>query len=262
MTAMEENRSLHEQVEQLRSFISALERKTSGGGDPELRRLLEEREEEVAAKEQIINELLAEGEKLSKAELKSAQAIKDLRKEKKEADKAAQELRKKFDVTVTEMAELKSSIIGLQEGEKRFQDAVRTLNELNDAQNKQIVKLEQEASQVRDEKGNLQMALERAWAELSETRRLAAAQNSQAQSEALEKEIKTNQELHAQLEQIRREKDKGDGEARKEIADLRAALARSEEEYGWNEDNLRKEVSVSPSLLGLFNDFRFKSFCR
>lgn len=245
MSAMEENRHLNETVEQLRLQIAALERKTVGGGDAELKRLLEEREEEVAAKEQIINELLAEGEKLSKAELKSAQTIKDLKKEKKDAEKSTQDLQKKFDAALAEVGDLKAQVGTMQELEKKLQDATRTLNELNDSQNKQIVKLEQDTTQLKTEKDNLQMALERAWAELSETRRLAAAQNSQAQSEALEKEINANQTLHAQLEQLRREKEKGDAEARKEVADLRAALARSEEEAGWKEDNLRKEITVS-----------------
>ncbi|KAI9007735.1 TATA element modulatory factor 1 TATA binding-domain-containing protein [Hyaloraphidium curvatum] len=256
MTAMEENRNLHVLVEQLREQISALESRPrassdAGGGAQvaELRRLLEEREEEVTAKEQVIVELMAEGEKLSKAELKASQSIKDLKKEKKEQEKLVQDLNKKMEASVSEIAELKLQIGRFLEGEKKLQDAVRTLNELNDQHNKQIVKLEGEASTLKDDKSNLQMALERAWAELSETRRLQASQNSQAQSEALEKEIKTNQDLHLKLEQARKDFETLESSSRKEILDLRTALARSEEDSGWKEDNLRKELEIMQSRL-------------
>lgn len=254
MSAMEENRNLNVLVEQLRSQIAGLERKAADGGNRELRRLLEEREEEVAAKEQIIQELMAEGEKLSKAELKATQTIKDLRKERKEHEKSTQEMQKKFEASVAEIADLKGQIAATSDTERSLRDALRTLGELNDSQTANILKLEGEVSTLKDDKGNLQMALERAWAELSETRRLAAAQNSAAQSEALEKELEKNQELHTKLEQAKREMAKIEMDARKEISDLRATLARSEEESGWKEDNLRKEIQVGWAFL--FFSFR------
>ncbi|CAB4429840.1 unnamed protein product [Rhizophagus irregularis] len=79
---------------------------------------------------------------------------------------------------------------------------------------------------------------------LKRTLEINATLSSQAQTAALEKEIQINERLHHELEQLRTDSENTENSLRTEIRELRATLARIEEQAGLREDNLRHEIST------------------
>jgi len=201
--------------------------------------------QQLSDKEEEAKNLLYEGEKLSKDQLKLSNTIKSLRAKESKNDKTIGELQTRVNQLEAEGKALKEKIEWFETSDKRLRETIDSLNHTNDTQVKQLVKLEGDIVLLKDEKSNIQTALDKAWSELAETRKQMAEATTAATSEALEKEVKANEELHKKLELIQKQADSTEATLKREIVELQATLARVTDEAGWKEDTLRKEVNVS-----------------
>ncbi|KAJ3036630.1 hypothetical protein HDV00_002526 [Rhizophlyctis rosea] len=224
-------------------------RQNSTATQGSLQASLEEKTRLLEQKEMQIEGLMSEGEKLSKTEMKHLQTIKKLRAKETETDAQLKELTANLATASSEISELKERVTRLVETEKKQADTVRNLTELNEQQAKQLIKLEGELAVGKEKQAELQASLDRAWNDLTEARKLQAEANNAAAAERLEKEVKANEELHRQLETLKSENDSISAGLRKEIMDLRSALTRVEDEAGWREDNLRRELATAQQRL-------------
>ncbi|KAI8806168.1 TATA element modulatory factor 1 TATA binding-domain-containing protein [Cladochytrium replicatum] len=200
-------------------------------------------ERTLADKEEQIKGLMEEGEKLSKTELKSSTMIKKLRTRQTELEKEAKELQKKLDQSLAETAEVKERLARVADSEKRQNDSLRHMAESGQKHEAQVLKLESDLNSAKELNVSLQAQLDRAWQQLAEVRKQQAEANSVAQTEALEREIKANEQLHQQLDEVRSEAEATTAALKKELQELRMALARVEDETGWKEDVARKEIT-------------------
>ncbi|TPX32645.1 hypothetical protein SmJEL517_g04333 [Synchytrium microbalum] len=205
-------------------------------------RLLHEKEEEIKG-------LLLEGERLSKTELKYSNLIKQQKSKISDMEKVQVEMTRKFESSTTDVSDMKEKIARLSDSEKKLQEALRAAAEVNEQQAKGLVRLEGELGISKDAYATLQSALDRAWQELAESRKMQAEQSLTVQSEALEKGLKQNEDLNRQLDLLRSEADRAEAAYKKEIFEIRATLSRAEEEAGWREDNFRKEVALLQARL-------------
>lgn len=121
-------------------------------------------------------------------------------------------------------------------------DTARALNDTNQRQNKHMSKLETELVQLREDKANLQMNLDRSWQELSEARKTSAELSSQTHAAALDREVKLNEELNDQLDALKSQHTTIEANLRQEIQDLRVSLSNREELAGEKEDQLWTEI--------------------
>ncbi|KAG0020036.1 hypothetical protein BGZ81_009509 [Podila clonocystis] len=201
----------------------------------EQRGLLEEKDEQIRG-------LLAEGEILSKKEFKSLTIIKTLRSKAIETEKAQQDLQRKLDKALADHSEAQSKLIKVIDDNKQLNDTVKALNDSNQRQNKQMSKLETEVMQLREDKANLQMNLDRSWQELSEARKASAELSSQTHAAALDREVKLNEELNDQLDALKSQHATIESNLRQEIQDLRVSLSNREELAGEKEDQLWTEI--------------------
>ncbi|KAJ3414680.1 hypothetical protein HDV05_006215 [Chytridiales sp. JEL 0842] len=204
---------------------------------------LDESVKHVQSREERIKDLLAEGEKLSKNELKISTIVKKLRAKEAETDKEIKDLMKKLESSAGEVSDLKERIQKLVEAEKRLNDSLKSANETNEQQAKQIVKLENELSLAKDECAQVKSLLERTRSDLNDTRKSQAEAQSAAHAEALERELRANEALHKELEELQRSSINSESTLRKEIFDLRSTLARIEDEMNWKEDGYRREIA-------------------
>ncbi|KAG0321805.1 hypothetical protein BG000_003098 [Podila horticola] len=201
----------------------------------EQRGLLEEKDEQIRG-------LLAEGEVLSKKEFKSLTIIKTLRAKAIETEKAQQDLQRKLDKALADYSEAQSKLAKVTDDNKQLNDTARALNDTNQRQNKHMSKLETELVQLREDKANLQMNLDRSWQELSEARKTSAELSSQTHAAALDREVKLNEELNDQLDALKSEHTTIESNLRQEIQDLRVSLSNREELAGEKEDQLWTEI--------------------
>lgn len=201
----------------------------------EQRGLLEEKDEQIRG-------LLAEGEVLSKKEFKSLTIIKTLRAKAIETEKAQQDLQRKLDKALADHSEVQSKLVKVTDDSKHLNDTVKALNDSNQRQSKQMNKVETELVQLREDKANLQMNLDRSWQELSEARKASAELSSQTHAAALDREVKLNEELNDQLDALKAQHATIETNLRQEIQDLRVSLSNREELAGEKEDQLWTEI--------------------
>ncbi|KAJ3046395.1 TATA element modulatory factor 1 [Rhizophlyctis rosea] len=278
MTAMQENASLTDSVNILRTQLEQLEQVKSDetvklegvieefterlgkmegqlrvvqrerdalkGSEERLRGEVEEGRRVLEGKEEMVRGLMSEGEKLSKTEMKHLQTIKKQRAKEADMEKELKELRDKVQAMTGEIADLKERVGKLAEIEKKQADTVRSLTEVNEQQAKLVVKLEGDVTSGKGKQAELQASLDRAWSDLAEARKMHAEASSAAAAAGLEEKVKANEELRRQLEKVKEDGEAVESGLRKEILDLRTSLTRVEDEAGWKEDNLRREIST------------------
>ncbi|KAJ3291881.1 TATA element modulatory factor 1 [Borealophlyctis nickersoniae] len=293
MTAMEENASLTDTVNVLRSQLEQLElargeesakvqqemreltdrlgvmdkqfktivkerdalRRSATSSQGSLRAALDETSRQLELKEEAIRGLMAEGEKLSKVEMKHLTTIKKMRAKEAETDRELKSLGQKLEDAAGEIAELKQRVAILSETEKKQADTICGLASLNEQQAKQLIKSQDEASTLKDRHADLQSTLDRAWKDLAEVRKQQADGNAAAASEALDKEIRANEELHKQLEVLQRQNEGLEASLRRETLQkrLQIAEARNEDLSAANQEATRPLIRQYEMLQAQFN---------
>ncbi|KAI8388500.1 uncharacterized protein BYT42DRAFT_543789 [Radiomyces spectabilis] len=253
LQAMETIAKLHDQMHQTQkeheSEIKEIEKlllkaqessgKSSGPSNYQMKKLentINDLKRQISTKDEQIQGLMNEGEKLSKNELKHSNTIKKLRAEKNDQEKTITEMQKKIDKTSADLVDANAKYMKLSEGEKRLQESVSTLSTLTEEQTRHINKLETEALAAKDRYTQLQAKLDSTLEGLEEDKSKAKRESEEAHAAALEKEIKANDRLHKEMSKVR---------------ELQIALQRAEEQSGSREDNLRSEIAELQQRLQL-----------
>ncbi|KAG0204082.1 hypothetical protein BGX33_008703 [Mortierella sp. NVP41] len=207
-----------------------------------IQRTLEEQRGLLEEKDEQIRGLLAEGEVLSKKEFKHLTTIKTLRMKTIEMEKNQMDAQKKMDKVVADCTDAQAKVARLTDENKQLQESVKSLHDNNQRQSKQATKMEAELVQLREDKANLQMGLDRAWQELAEARKASAELSSQTHAAALEREMKMNEDLHDQLDSLKAQHAAVESTLRQDIQELRVSLSNREELAGEKEDQLWMEI--------------------
>ncbi|KAF9423619.1 hypothetical protein BGZ94_008236 [Podila epigama] len=208
----------------------------------EQRALLEEKDEQIRG-------LLAEGEVLSKKELKSLTIIKTLRAKGIETEKTQQDVQRKLDRALADHSEAQQKFARLADENKQLNDNNKSLNDSIQRQNKQTSKMEAELAQLREDKANLQMGLDRSWQELAEARKASTELSNQTHAAALDREVKLNKELQEQMDELVSKHTAIETNLRQEIQELRVSLSNREELAGEKEDQLLTEIRTLQARL-------------
>ncbi|KAG5456674.1 MAG: hypothetical protein BJ554DRAFT_3519 [Olpidium bornovanus] len=171
---------------------------------------LMEQAQQLRDKDQQIAGLMEEGQKLSIIELKSSQMIKKQRAKDAEQEKTIKDLEKRLSESQLDASQLKERVARMAENEKKFNDSVKAVNDTNERQTKELIRLEQELSKT-------QSALETALQELSHARRQNAEATAAAQSDALDVEVKAKEVALRTLEAVQVDAQAAQASAKKEV---------------------------------------------
>ncbi|KAG2193668.1 hypothetical protein INT47_002310 [Mucor saturninus] len=267
LQAMENIANLHDQIHQIqeeadtkvRTALQQLEAAESNTSSPanlaktvkRLEASLDDLKKQMASKEEKIQGLMLEGEKLSKVELRHSTLIKKLRLEKADVDKTLLDQTKKLEKAMTDLSQASEKGSKQSETEKRLQDSVKLLSDLSEQQTKHINKLESEKIATTKKSSETELALKKALESMDDERTKAKLEAEQVNAAALEKEIKANDRLHKELTKTSQDAQSLESKLRKEIRDLQIALQTVEEQGGLREDALRKEVADLQTKLQL-----------
>ncbi|KAJ3171599.1 hypothetical protein HDU88_007679 [Geranomyces variabilis] len=202
----------------------------------------EEAMRKLGQKEELAAQLMLEGERLSKAELKFNMTIKRLRAEKVEAEKERKADAAKIEKLEAEVTTLKGKVAEAVDSEKKHADSARTLNEAGERHAKEVKRLQGELDTALNGQTSLQSELDAIKAELAESRKGASDASAAAESEALDEERRTVAALRAELAALRNEAEHVQGALTDELQDLRRTIAQKEDEAGWKEDAMRREI--------------------
>ncbi|KXS17769.1 hypothetical protein M427DRAFT_245495 [Gonapodya prolifera JEL478] len=205
--------------------------------------------DQLAAKTAEAEALLSEGQALSQREVRATGAARKAREEAKEAEKRAEAAKREVEQARKEGEEARERAEKAEREGRRLADSLKTLTEQSSAHTKQILRLESDLVVVREEKRSVEIQVERAWAELSDARRVAAQVEGDKVREEIEAKTKLAAELQEKLDKAQRDAATAESMVRREVAELKAALERREDEWGAKEDMLRKDIASLQSRL-------------
>ncbi|XP_069329888.1 TATA element modulatory factor isoform X2 [Eulemur rufifrons] len=194
-------------------------------------------------KDEQIQGLMEEGEKLSKQQLHNSNIIKKLRAKDKENENIITKLNKKVKELEEELQHLKQVLDGKEEVEKQHRENIKKLNSVVGRQEKDLGKLQVDMDELEEKNRSIQAALDSAYKELTDLHKANAAKDSEAQEAALSREMKAKEELSAALEKAQEEARQQQETLAIEVGDLRLALQRAEQAAARKEDYLRHEIS-------------------
>ncbi|KAI4882581.1 hypothetical protein NFI96_022170 [Prochilodus magdalenae] len=197
----------------------------------------------IREKEEQIRGLLEEGEKLSKQQLQHSNIIKKLRVKEKEADTKITKQSKKLKEQEDELKQLQQVLDGKEELEKQHRENIKKLNTVVERQEKDLSRLQTEVEELQEKNRSLQAALDGAYKELAELHKANATKASEAQEQALSREVQAKEELSLALEKAQEEARLQQEALANQVADLRLALQRAEQQQARKEDYLREEIS-------------------
>lgn len=229
--------------ERLKQQLNAAEKELARrSADADVEAMLEE-------KRQQVEELLLEGEKLSKQQLQSSTIIKKLRAKEKESDSTITSQKKKLEDQASELEHLKVVLNSKEEMEKKQNDAISQFNTAVQKQEKEIAKLRSELEDANEKSRGLQVALDNSYKEIAELHKSNATQDSKAQEAALSAETHVREELKAAMEREQM-RFKQEREAFiMQADDLRLDMTRLEKEHSRREDVLRQEIAYLQTRL-------------
>ncbi|CAO3696573.1 unnamed protein product [Umbelopsis ramanniana] len=248
LSVMKSNAELHEQLHQLQDTsdaeISRLKAKidelmSSKSGN----KAVEELRSQLAGKDTQIQGLMAEGEALSKRELKHMNALKKLRADKQESEKSLQDLQKKIDKGSSDLIEANAKVARMTEAEKKNSESLKNANIATNKQQKTITRLEKTLEDTKNELKASQAQLEQVQKELTDAKESGEKEASAAHAAALEKELKANDRLHKELTETQTAAEETEEKLKKNIRELQIAIQTIEEKAGYREDNLRKDIA-------------------
>ncbi|KAG1453171.1 hypothetical protein G6F46_009666 [Rhizopus delemar] len=241
LQAMETIAKLHDQIHQLGEEATENEARWQSQMKPDA--ALEELKRQLAAKDEQIEGLLREGEKLSKVELKHSTTIKRLRQEKTEQEKAMAELTKRWEKATQEGTQAAEKAAKRAETERRLQESVQLLTDLSEQQTKHINKLESDKLEAVRTLAETDRRLKDALDRIERARAQAKAEADQENAVVLEKEVKANDRLHKEFAKFKENAEAAERGWRKEQRELQIALQAAHEQAAQREDSLRKEVA-------------------
>lgn len=194
-------------------------------------------------KDEQIQGLMDEGEKLSKQQLHNSNIIKKLRTKDKDNENIIAKLNKKAKELEEESQHLKQVLDGKEEVEKQHRDNIKKLNSVVERQEKDLGRLQVDMDELEEKNRSIQAALDSAYKELTDLHKANAAKDSEAQEAALSHEMRAKEELSAALEKAQEEAREQQEALAIQVGDLRLALQRAEQAAARKEDYLRHEIS-------------------
>lgn len=194
-------------------------------------------------KDEQIQGLMEEGEKLSKQQLHNSNMIKKLRAKDKDNESVIAKLKRKAKELEEELQHLRQVLDGKEEVEKQHRENIKKLNSVVERQEKDLGRLQVDMNELEEKSRSTQAALDSAYRELTDLHKANAAKDSEVQEAALRREMKAKEELSGALEKAQEEARQQQETLALQVGDLRLALQRAEQAAARKEDYLRHEIS-------------------
>mmetsp|Transcript_4216 Transcript_4216/g.5903 ORF Transcript_4216/g.5903 Transcript_4216/m.5903 type:complete len:775 (-) Transcript_4216:562-2886(-) len=189
-----------------------------------------------------IETLRMEGEKLSKKQLNFESTIKKLRATKEEQETTIKHLQERLTNTEQLLEAKVNKVKEYESNQRKINETISNMKDVSDSSSKQLEELRRalDASQLHAQE--LQSALEKAWRDLAEQKKIADSAVTKAQLLAQEAEEKTKEFYQTLISKNLREFSEKESSLSQIIQELRSTITRLNERAAWREDELNKEI--------------------
>lgn len=210
--------------------------------DSALKKEITKAQEALSAKQRELEAIRAEGESLSKRQLAMETVLKRLRQEKKEDESNIAGLTSRLSAAEAQLSAKSDRIRELEALEKRTSETLEGMRDVGTAAAKQQEKWEKQVSELSAAKADLQAALEKAWRELAEARRGAAAQVERQEGVVQDTVAKAVAEHRKEVAEVRAAAEERESALERVVEELRTAVHRAAEEAAAKEEEHAREV--------------------
>ena len=221
-----------EQISLLKKELSKVQQtlKSKGGDDQE--------------KDEIISDLRAEGEALSKQNGKLAETIRKLRAKDKSHDGEVGKLKTDLEKNVSEVERLRKSLSAKTGLEESQIETIKSLTDANKAWETESKKLKTDLEDNVEKVLGLRSSLEGAYREMAEMKRKLEDAAGEAAAAALSKEVSQKEEAMSRLEEERRRWEVARQRLELQNASLQDSLRLSEVSVVEREEACRRELDT------------------
>ena len=196
-------------------------------------------------KDQLIDELRQEGITLSKKQGQLEKLIKTLRQKEKESDSQITTLIERATKAEEQVKANQLKVKELSYSEKSANDTIVHLKQLSEANAKKLEKQDQIVKEANSRIVNLESALEKAWQDLAEQRKINLGKETQAEQSVFEAESAMKEEFTSLLRQNQSEAQERENALNQTIEELRNELSHVEAKHFRNEELLQRELQES-----------------
>ena len=193
---------------------------------------------QLLEKDEKIALLLEEGQKLSKSEMDHRTALKKLRQQLADNNKAQADMKKKTEKMERDLAISETRAKRAEAAEKRANDSLSS-----------HTKTTKEYDAVANERNALNQTVSEMKGQLSRALARAEAAEAKAHSDAIDQQNRKADELEEELANTKIERDIGQEKAKKEIAELKEKVDQEKERARMLEAELKGEQSVLESKM-------------
>lgn len=197
----------------------------------------------INEKDDVINQLRQEGDKLSKQQLQQNNVIKKLRAKEKDTENLIKKQKSKLGEQEIELERCRKSLSAKEEVECNQIDAIRQLTNKIQTQDKEIATLKSDLEDSQEKVKSMKSVLDSSYKELAELHRSNVQKDSQVQEASLSAEMSVREELRIALEKAQQNARREQESLVSQIEDLHTAIKRTEHQASRREDNLRHEVA-------------------
>ncbi|CAF1010191.1 unnamed protein product [Adineta ricciae] len=235
---IEEQKHVSQERDQLRKQLDTLQRQllensTSTGN---AMAVLREKEEQI-------QQLLEEGEKLSKNQLKDSNIIKKLRAKEKESDTHITSLTTQINKLTSDLEEAKKNLQEKEENEKQLKETVKKLEKSAVHYEKECISIKSLYEDAEEQIRSTKVALENSYKEIAELNKTKAATESKVVEATLSAEILLREEIRMAVDKERVISRQEQEKLQMTIDELRHSIQRSEAQLNRREQLLRQEVN-------------------
>lgn len=193
-------------------------------------------EKKVAEQDEKIVQLMEEGQKLSKNEMKHLGTIKKLRLRMQEEDKSSLDMKRRLEKTESERDDMRDRAQVSEAREKAAQERIKS-----------FAKLYAEVDVLKREKDTTGRDVEDLKRQLADAEQRAEDAERRAQTDKVEEQMRVVAELNDELSNSRIEKRLIEDRSKAEIAKMKEDTAQAQEKTQLAELELRSEVQVRVS---------------
>ncbi|CAF3050742.1 unnamed protein product [Rotaria socialis] len=194
-------------------------------------------------KEEQIQQLLEEGDKLSKTQLQHTNIIKKLRSKEKENETQITSLNVRIDKLTTELDEAKKNLQEKEENEKQSKEILKKLEKSAIHYEKECLSIKSLYEDAEEQIRSTKVALENSYKEISELNKTKAATESKVVEATLSAEILLKEEIRLALDKERILSRQEQEKLQMTIDELRHSIQRSEAQLSRKEHMLRQEIN-------------------
>ncbi|CAF0804971.1 unnamed protein product [Adineta ricciae] len=235
---IEEQKHVSQERDQLRKQLDTLQRQllensTSTGN---AMAVLREKEEQI-------QQLLEEGEKLSKNQLKDSNIIKKLRAKEKESDSHITSLTTQINKLTSDLEEAKKNLQEKEENEKQLKETVKKFEKSAVHYEKECISIKSLYEDAEEQIRSTKVALENSYKEIAELNKTKAATESKVVEATLSAEILLREEIRMAVDKERVISRQEQEKLQMTIDELRHSIQRSEVQLNRREQLLRQEVN-------------------